>query len=125
VPRRPSLALAAAGLSLAAAACAGGPASPPAAAPPPTDPYARLSPEDVALAAAALAKALEANRDGERARWRNEATGNAGSITPLRTYVTANGYFCRPYQEELRTDAGAERFRHEACRNEDGVWVWL
>ena len=96
-----------------------------APAPGPEDAYARLAPEDVALAAATMQKALESSPDGERLGWKNGATGRSGGITPLRTYVTAGGYYCRTYQEELRGADGADRFRHEACRNEDGAWVWL
>ena len=97
-----------------------------ASAPKPSgDAYADLAGDDVRLAAATLQKALEAGPDGKRVAWENAATGRSGTVRPLRTYVTGGGYFCRSYEEELRHGERAETFRHDACRNERGVWVWL
>jgi surface antigen len=89
------------------------------------DPYALLTPGEVALAATTMQEALETDPDGKSRSWTNEATGRAGSIKPVRTYVTRNGYYCRAYQEELRSGPKRERFRHDACRNEKGLWLWL
>ncbi len=89
------------------------------------DPYAELTAADVALAARTLQEALELQPDGKSRSWTNEATGHGGTIKPVRTYVTSNGYYCRAYQEELRTGKKPERLRHDACRNEKGLWLWL
>ena len=89
------------------------------------DPYALLTPGEVALAATTMQEALETDPDGKSRSWTNEATGRAGTIKPVRTYVTRNGYYCRAYQEELRSGPKRERFRHDACRNEKGLWLWL
>lgn len=97
-----------------------------ASAPKPSgDAYADLSGNDLRLAAATMQKALEAGPDGKRVDWANAATGRSGAVKPLRTYVSSGGYFCRGYEEELRHGERSERFRHDACRNERGVWVWL
>ncbi len=89
------------------------------------DPYAELTPGEVALAATTMQEALETDPDGKSRGWTNEATGRAGTIKPVRTYITSNGYYCRSYQEELRSGPNRERLRHEACRNEKGLWLWL
>jgi surface antigen len=111
------------------AGCASTP-PPPTPAPRPQaaavqDPYALLTPGEVALAATTMQEALETDPDGKSRSWTNEATGRAGTIKPVRTYVTRNGYYCRAYQEELRSGPKRERFRHDACRNEKGLWLWL
>jgi surface antigen len=110
------------------AGCASTP-PPPTPAPRPQaaavqDPYALLTPGEVALAATTMQEALETDPDGKSRSWTNEATGRAGTIKPVRTYVTCNGYYCRAYQEELRSGTKRERFRHDACRNEKGLWLW-
>ena len=111
------------------AGCASTP-PPPTPAPRPQaaavqDPYALLTPGEVALAATTMQEALETDPDGKSRSWTNEATGRSGTIKPVRTYVTRNGYYCRAYQEELRSGPKRERFRHDACRNEKGLWLWL
>jgi surface antigen len=87
--------------------------------------YGRLVDDDVTLAAATLQHALETARDGETRRWTNAATGHQGTVTPVRTELTAGGHFCRVYREELRIGGDAAAYEHRACRGEDGRWVWL
>jgi surface antigen len=79
---------------------------------------------DVERAAATLQASLETARDGERRGWWNPATGHAGSVRPLVTYVSESGQFCRRYEETLALGAEAASFRHDACRGEDGYWAW-
>ena len=87
--------------------------------------YGRLSDQDVALAARLMQQTLENAPDGATRRWTNDTTGHAGTITPVATYVTEGGYFCRDYREEIALVDGEERFFHTACRTEDARWVWL
>lgn len=87
--------------------------------------YADLAPEDVALASAAMQEVLETGHDGKEVGWKNGATGRSGSVKPLSTYLTSNGYFCRSYEERLRDGRRERGFRHDACRNEQGAWIWL
>ena len=87
--------------------------------------YGRLSDQDVALAARLMQQTLENAPDGATRRWSNDGTGHAGMITPVRTYVTESGHFCRDYREEIDLADGRERFFHTACRTEDARWVWL
>ena len=87
--------------------------------------YDRLDERDVALAAAAVQQTLESVPDGATRRWTNEATGHRGSITPTRTYLGANGHFCRDYREELTVGETMGRYHHSACRDDAEGWVWL
>ena len=100
----------------------GGCASSPSAE---TDLYGRLTENDVTLAARTLQSALELTPDGATRRWTNQETGHSGAITPIRTYLTEGGHFCRDYREELTLGERSGRFQHSACRSEDARWVWL
>lgn len=81
-----------------------------------------MSQVDIALADQAVQDALERAPSGDAVEWRNTASGTAGSITPLRTFRTAAGVFCRDYQETLRIGVASERYIDTACRDEDGRW---
>jgi surface antigen len=89
------------------------------------DLYARLSEQDVAIAAATLQSTLERHQENEPASWRNPATGSEGVIWPVDTWLTDTGYYCRRYRETLAV--GGERFTYDntACRNDAGRWVWV
>jgi surface antigen len=89
------------------------------------DLYDALTDRDVALAVDTLQQALEVRPNGEAVTWRNEASGHAGSIEPVSTWVTTGGYACRAYVERLQVDGREGRFRNTACRDEDGRWVWV
>ena len=93
----------------------------------PGDPalYEGLAETDVDLAARLMQATLENAPDGTTRRWSNQQTGNSGEITPLRTYVSERGYFCRDYREELATAAESGRFYHTACRDDAARWAWL
>jgi surface antigen len=87
--------------------------------------YSRLNDQDVALAARLMQQTLENAPDGDTRRWNNQTTGSAGTITPVRTYVTEDGDICRDYREEISLTGQSERFFHTACRSGDARWVWL
>lgn len=88
--------------------------------------YAALSDADVELAAAALQAGLETGANGAGREWRNPSSGNAGSITPQETLISADGQFCRQYAERLALADGRQAtLHHTACRDADGHWIWL
>jgi surface antigen len=87
--------------------------------------YQALSDSDVQLASRTVQSALEHAPDGATRSWVNEQTGHRGSLTPLRTYVSERGYFCRVYREELVVGAESGSFKQNACRDENARWVWL
>lgn len=54
--------------------------------------------------------------------WQNPNTGNYGSTTPLRTYQTQSGQYCREYQQEVTVGGRTQRAYGTACRQSDGSW---
>jgi surface antigen len=85
--------------------------------------YKRLGPVDVRLAEAARLEALETRQSGEPSLWENTATGSSGLTTPLSTFRTSTGYYCRRYREAAGTQArGEASVVGTACRDDTGVW---
>jgi surface antigen len=93
----------------------------------PGDPalYQGLADSDVKLASRLVQTTLESTPDGTTQSWTNKQTGHSGEITPLRTYLTEDGAFCRDYREELAIAGETGRFYHTACRDGPARWVWL
>ncbi|MDF1747354.1 MAG: RT0821/Lpp0805 family surface protein [Alphaproteobacteria bacterium] len=60
---------------------------------------------------------------GETATWKNNATGTHGSITPMRTFLNAQGRICREYDAEVNVDGNTVSGRETACLTEAGHWV--
>ncbi len=87
--------------------------------------YQSLTDEDVAIAANMLQITLENSPDDANRAWRNPTSQNSGSVTPLSTYLSSTGYFCREYRETLSIRDNTETYLNRACRDDDGSWVWL
>jgi surface antigen len=66
--------------------------------------------------------ALENNRIGQHASWRNPDSGHAGTTTPTKTYELALGEFCREYQQTVTIDGKVQNAFGKACRQPDGSW---
>jgi len=106
------------GLAMLPAACAQAPvkgAEDPA--------YGRLAPRAEVLARNTVQEALETARSRTSLSWVYAEDGSKGEITPLRTYRSTTGYFCREYVEivQVAGDTGTSRQR-TACRDDDGLW---
>ena len=84
---------------------------------------AAMTVEDRRLAGRAVQRALETKLSGISVRWNNDASGNAGSVTPVRTYRTTGGRYCRVYEERLfRRDVLSDGRQKTACRGDRGTW---
>jgi surface antigen len=66
--------------------------------------------------------ALESTRTNQTATWRNPDTGHSGSYTPVKTYETSSGQYCREYQEKVVIDGKTSSAYGTACRQADGSW---
>lgn len=64
---------------------------------------------------------LETVPTGEAVAWRNPDSGNYGTVTPVRTYQTAQGY-CREFQQSVTIGNRTEQAYGTACRQPDGSW---
>jgi len=66
--------------------------------------------------------ALEHERTDQASTWRNPDNGHSGSITPKRTYRTAEGRYCREYQQTVIIGGEEQQAYGRACRQPDGSW---
>jgi len=67
-------------------------------------------------------RALEFDRTEQTSTWRNPDSGHSGSITPKRTYQTAEGRYCREYQQTVIIGGQEQQAYGRACRQPDGSW---
>ncbi len=85
--------------------------------------YLGFDAADLEFARAAIQQALETRPSGSTQRWASETSGNGGEITPLATFRTSTGYFCRRFRETVVSRrAGEASGQRTACRGDDGVW---
>lgn len=78
-----------------------------------------LDKADQLYAERAAGQALESN---QQAAWNNPDSGNSGTITPTRTYQTAQGEYCREYQQTITVGGESQQAYGTACRQPDGTW---
>ena len=67
-------------------------------------------------------ESLEYYRSGTQGRWQNPDTGNAGTITPTRTYQLEDGTYCREFEQMVIAGGVSARTRGTACRRPDASW---
>ncbi|TYC52641.1 hypothetical protein FMN50_17875 [Rhodobacterales bacterium] len=82
-----------------------------------------LGSSDEAIASRNLQQALEKSLSGESLRWQNPSNGTSGTVTPVSTWKTANGTYCRSYRERITLGSGESVRRNGvACRSPEAVW---
>ena len=59
---------------------------------------------------------------GQTNTWSNPDSGNSGTITPQPARQTAQGVYCREYQQTITVGGRTEEAYGEACRQPDGTW---
>jgi surface antigen len=59
---------------------------------------------------------------GDTARWRNDRTGDSGSVTPIRQGYDRSGRYCREYQQTITVSSRSETAYGTACLQPDGSW---
>src|ERR671924_1046223 len=82
----------------------------------------RLDAADRAKANAASSQALESIPSGQSVAWRNPDSGTSGVVTPMRTYQTATGQYCREYTQTITIGGERHQSYGTACRQPDGSW---
>jgi len=65
---------------------------------------------------------LESGRTGSTGSWQNPDSGNAGTMTPTRTYQSSSGQPCREFTTTVTVDGKTEEAYGTACRQADGSW---
>jgi surface antigen len=81
-----------------------------------------LDSHDKEMQAKAASQALETAPSGKTVGWQNPDSGHAGTVTPTRTYQTAQGAYCREYTQTVTIDGKKENSYGTACRQPDGSW---
>jgi surface antigen len=82
----------------------------------------RLDAADRQYATRAAHQAFEYEQAGTSTTWRNPDSGHYGSITPVRTYQSAEGTYCREYQQTITVDGERQQGYGTACRESEGRW---
>lgn len=67
-------------------------------------------------------RALETAQPGQTLPWTNQQSGNSGTFTPSNYYQTANGSYCREFQQTITVGGKTEKGFGTACRQQDGTW---
>jgi surface antigen len=81
-----------------------------------------LDERDKRLAAEATQNALETAPTGKSIAWRNPDNEHSGTVTPVKTYQTDSGTYCREYQQTVTIGGKEEEAYGTACRQPDGNW---
>ena len=77
---------------------------------------------DAVYASRAEYQALEYAPSGYSTPWRNPDTGHYGSVTPIETYESAGGAYCREFQHQAQIGGRSGDVYGTACRTPDGQW---
>lgn len=75
------------------------------------------------ILAGAVANTLETGRSGQTVVWNNPDSGTVTQVTPVRTYRTASGQYCREYTTTGTIGGYQEDLYGTACRQQDGSWL--
>ncbi len=78
--------------------------------------------QDQMMAASILSEALETHESGRTFVWAGEQSDIEVEITPLRTFRSASGKWCREYQQRTIGLANVEQRQGVACRDAEGSW---
>ena len=70
----------------------------------------------------AAQQAFETAPSGQSTGWTNPDSGNHGTITPTRTFQTANNEYCREFQQTVVIGGEEEQAHGTACRQPNGSW---
>jgi len=81
-----------------------------------------LDQKDKEMAQQAAQHAFENSRTGESSAWQNPDSGNSGTITPIQTYQTPSGQYCREYEQDIVVGGQPQKSYGTACRQGDGSW---
>lgn len=78
---------------------------------------------DLIAASAAASLVLADGRKDASAPWQNPVTGARGTVTPIATTYTQDGFTCRNFLASYVSDKNEAWMQGEACRVHHGKWV--
>ena len=74
------------------------------------------------IQAQTVARSLEAAPSGATQTWVNPDNGIQGTVTPVRTYQSPQGLYCREFQQTIYVAGQPQQGFGTACRQPDGSW---
>jgi surface antigen len=77
---------------------------------------------DALYASRAEYHALEYAPSGSSTPWHNPDSGHYGSVTPIETYETRGGEYCREFYHKAKIGRRSQDVYGTACRTPDGQW---
>lgn len=83
----------------------------------------KLLPADKAQMNDAGYKSLAVLPIGETSEWSNPDTGNAGSFTPTREFLSKEGQTCREITAVINVEGTKHETRRTVCEIVEGTWV--
>ncbi len=89
---------------------------------PAATPGAPADDSDLAYARAAAAEVLGRDSKDASAPWSNPRTGARGTVTPLATAYTQDGFVCRDFLASYVRKGAEAWLQGEACRVHQGKW---
>lgn len=72
-----------------------------------------------------VGQTLEHAPDNQMVTWRDPDRGMQYQVTPVQTYQTANGGYCREYQTISTVNGRSQETYGTACRQDDGAWKMM
>lgn len=70
----------------------------------------------------ATQRSLEGAPTGQVTTWQNPDSGHSGTVTPMQTYQTPEGSFCREFRQTINVGGKTQQGYGTACRQPDGTW---
>ncbi len=84
---------------------------------------AELPPEaDLAVARAAVREVLAKGGNDSSVPWENPATGARGTVTPIASAYSQDGFTCRDFLASYVRNGTEAWLQGEACRADRGAW---
>jgi surface antigen len=77
---------------------------------------------DLAYAKAAVSEVLSRGGTDASQPWENPQTGARGTVTPVATAYTQEGFTCRDFRASYVRDGNEAWLQGEACRMHRGKW---
>lgn len=72
-----------------------------------------------------VGQALEHSPDSQAVNWRDPDNGAQYQVTPVSTYQTPAGGYCREYKTVSTVNGRAQETYGTACRQSDGAWKMI
>jgi surface antigen len=89
---------------------------------PPVEGQIPASAMEISAGAATVQAVLERYPSGTVGVWIDPETETTGTITPIRTYQSASGIYCREFLSEMERSNHKSSEEAVGCRTGDGVW---